>query len=78
MKNVSKINQVNGRLLSVAEMMHVTGGGYPGCNESADAATCKGPCSGYIENAEGGLDRFTGMCMMAGHDYSCACMRMDE
>ena len=78
MKNVSKINRVNGRLLSVAEMMHVTGGGYPGCNESADAATCKGPCSGYIENAEGGLDRFTGMCMMAGHDYSCACMRMDE
>ena len=74
MKNVSKINQVNGKLLSVAEMMNIAGGGFQPCNPGS----CQGQCTEYLTDPEGGVDRYNGICMFGGNEGDCVCARLDE
>lgn len=74
MENVSKINRVNGKLLSVAEMVKITGGGFQPCNPGS----CQGQCTEYLTDPKGRIDRYNGICQFNRDDGSCVCARLDE
>lgn len=78
--NLSKINRVNGRILSAHEMIRISGGGYPTCDDTTEATRCSGPCTNYFENPDGTTGRFHGTCLVGDNNeaFSCRCVSEDD